>query len=156
MRPKIVPFSAGERTSYPHLRRRCACQGMSKRPSLSERPKIILFGDSITQSSFDVGGWGSRLAHWYSRKADVVCRGLSGYNSVWANLALDKVPSNSYIIRIFRTSNFLAHAWILTKLVVGGTHIGANYKSDASNHCKNIQASSLTIQYLDRLGIHCE
>lgn len=70
--------------------------GMSERPLLRDRPKIILFGDSITQWSFDVGGWGSRIAHWYARKADIVCRGLSGYNSVWAKLALDKVPSNGY------------------------------------------------------------
>jgi hypothetical protein len=32
------------------------------------RPKVILFGDSITERSFDAGGWGAALAHNYSRK----------------------------------------------------------------------------------------
>lgn len=57
----------------------------------STRPQILLIGDSITQYSFSVGGWGARLADWYVRKADVVNRGLSGYNSSWALAALPKV-----------------------------------------------------------------
>jgi hypothetical protein len=32
------------------------------------RPKVILFGDSLTERSFDAGGWGAALAHNYSRK----------------------------------------------------------------------------------------
>ena len=55
------------------------------------RPRLVLFGDSITQWSFSDAGWGAKLAHWYARKADVINRGLSGYNTVWAALALDKV-----------------------------------------------------------------
>ena len=39
---------------------------------------MVLLGDSITQNSFDSGGWGAQLAHWYVRKADVVNRGFSG------------------------------------------------------------------------------
>ncbi len=43
------------------------------------QPTIVLFGDSITEHSFDVqnGGWGARLANEYARKADVVNRGQS-------------------------------------------------------------------------------
>ncbi|MQM18532.1 hypothetical protein Taro_051526 [Colocasia esculenta] len=48
------------------------------------RPKLILFGDSITEESFGEGGWGSALAHHFSRKVDVVLRGYSGYNTRWA------------------------------------------------------------------------
>lgn len=44
----------------------------------------MLFGDSITQGSFAVGGWGARIADKYSRHADVTVRGYSGYNSRWA------------------------------------------------------------------------
>ncbi|KAJ8616441.1 hypothetical protein MRB53_035813 [Persea americana] len=51
------------------------------------RPKIILFGDSITEESFGDGGWGAALANLFSRKADVVLRGYSGYNTRWALLA---------------------------------------------------------------------
>ncbi|GFR50784.1 hypothetical protein Agub_g13049 [Astrephomene gubernaculifera] len=54
------------------------------------RPRIILFGDSLTERSFDVpSGWGAALASNYSRRADVVNRGLSGYNT---RLALKTMP----------------------------------------------------------------
>ncbi|KAJ1696732.1 hypothetical protein LUZ63_005244 [Rhynchospora breviuscula] len=46
-----------------------------------KRPVIVLFGSSIVQNSFDHGGWGSILAHLYSRQADVVLRGYAGWNS---------------------------------------------------------------------------
>lgn len=48
--------------------------------------QIILFGDSITQGSFEPGldGFGQRLAHAYARKLDVINRGMSGYNAKWA------------------------------------------------------------------------
>lgn len=48
------------------------------------RPKIVLFGDSITEESFCDGGWGASLAHRFARKADVILRGYSGYNTRWA------------------------------------------------------------------------
>lgn len=50
----------------------------SSRPS---RAKILLFGDSLTQTSFE--GWASRLADAYQRRADVINRGMSGYNTRW-------------------------------------------------------------------------
>lgn len=31
------------------------------------RPKIYLFGDSITEESFGDGGWGASVAHHFSR-----------------------------------------------------------------------------------------
>jgi len=48
----------------------------------------MLFGDSITQYSFRPDGWGTALADAYSRKADVVCRGFSGYNTRMARCLL--------------------------------------------------------------------
>jgi lysophospholipase L1-like esterase len=47
----------------------------------TERPKILLLGDSLTQTSWD--GWGGGLAHRYQRRADVLNRGTSGYNTRW-------------------------------------------------------------------------
>eukprot|EP00397_Hematodinium_sp_SG-2012_P062470 GEMP01084428.1.p1 GENE.GEMP01084428.1~~GEMP01084428.1.p1 ORF type:complete len:217 (+),score=42.22 GEMP01084428.1:72-722(+) len=49
-------------------------------------PEIILFGDSITQQSFSIdnGGWGARLSDHFSRRADVLNRGFSGYTTRWA------------------------------------------------------------------------
>ncbi|XP_059300656.1 GDSL esterase/lipase At5g62930 isoform X2 [Lycium ferocissimum] len=48
------------------------------------RPQIVLFGDSITEQSFRLGGWGASLADTYSRKADILNRGYGGYNTRWA------------------------------------------------------------------------
>lgn len=48
------------------------------------RAKFVLFGDSITQYSFDQAGWGASLAHTWQRHADVVLRGFSGYNTRFA------------------------------------------------------------------------
>ncbi|XP_073049304.1 GDSL esterase/lipase At5g45920-like [Primulina eburnea] len=61
------------------------------------RPKIYLFGDSITEGAFANGGWGSSLANHFSRTADVVLRGYSGYNTRWALKVKEKVlhPSDS-------------------------------------------------------------
>lgn len=78
------------------------------------RPDFLLFGDSLTQRSFEEGGWGASLTHHYARKvnwdqqflsglvaacsphllllqADIVNRGLSGYNSRWAKFILPHV-----------------------------------------------------------------
>ncbi|XP_024029273.1 GDSL esterase/lipase At5g45920 [Morus notabilis] len=55
------------------------------------RPKIYLFGDSITEESFGDGGWGSSLAHHFARTVDVVLRGYSGYNTRWAVKVAERV-----------------------------------------------------------------
>lgn len=46
--------------------------------------ELVMFGDSITQQSWQAGGTGSFLANKYQRKLDVVNRGYSGYNTIWA------------------------------------------------------------------------
>jgi lysophospholipase L1-like esterase len=53
---------------------------------------FMLFGDSITQGSFEPGyvGVGQRLAHVYARRLDVLNRGLSGYNTDWGLEVLKK------------------------------------------------------------------
>ncbi|GAU39596.1 hypothetical protein TSUD_384790 [Trifolium subterraneum] len=58
---------------------------------MTTRPKIYLFGDSITEDSFSVGGWGASLANHFSRTVDVVLRGYSGYNTRWALKVLERV-----------------------------------------------------------------
>ncbi|KAA8519695.1 hypothetical protein F0562_013860 [Nyssa sinensis] len=55
------------------------------------RPKIYLFGDSITEESFGDGAWGASLAHHFSRTLDVVLRGYSGYNTRWALRVVNRV-----------------------------------------------------------------
>ncbi|KAL4445884.1 hypothetical protein ABPG77_009083 [Micractinium sp. CCAP 211/92] len=54
------------------------------------RPTFVTFGDSITQRGF-APGWTSALADAYQRRADVINRGYSGYNSRWALQLLPKV-----------------------------------------------------------------
>jgi lysophospholipase L1-like esterase len=56
------------------------------------RPVVALFGDSITQQGFGVNGnigWAALLAAAYTRRADVLNRGFSGYNT---NHALELLP----------------------------------------------------------------
>ncbi|KAI4319076.1 hypothetical protein MLD38_032721 [Melastoma candidum] len=53
------------------------------------RPEVVLFGDSITEQSFRLRGWGSSLTDTYARKADVVLRGYGGYTT---RLALFLLP----------------------------------------------------------------
>ncbi|XP_077477127.1 isoamyl acetate-hydrolyzing esterase 1 homolog [Stigmatopora argus] len=71
-----------------------ACQQTQATMSTSRKliwPKVILFGDSITQGSFQVHGWGSAIADKLARKCDVVNRGLSGYNSRWGRIILPRM-----------------------------------------------------------------
>lgn len=48
---------------------------------LRRRPSIVLFGDSFTEFGFDNGGWASRLASDYSRRANVLNRGFQGHST---------------------------------------------------------------------------
>ncbi|KAG7339989.1 lysophospholipase L1-like esterase [Nitzschia inconspicua] len=50
-------------------------------------PKFLLLGDSLTQTSFE--GWGATLADRYQRRADILIRGCSGYNTRWYLLYAD-------------------------------------------------------------------
>jgi lysophospholipase L1-like esterase len=54
------------------------------------RPYFVTFGDSITQRGF-APGWTGQLADAYQRRADVINRGYSGYNSRWALQLLPRV-----------------------------------------------------------------
>ncbi|XP_050243918.1 GDSL esterase/lipase CPRD49-like [Quercus robur] len=55
------------------------------------RPKFVLFGSSIVQNSFSNEGWGAILATLYARKADILLRGYSSWNSRRALQVLDKI-----------------------------------------------------------------
>lgn len=64
----------------------------SMKNSLLKWPKVLLFGDSITQFSFSTDGcWGALLADHLQRKCDVVQRGFSGYNTRWNKLILPRI-----------------------------------------------------------------
>ncbi|XP_068644344.1 GDSL esterase/lipase WDL1-like [Aristolochia californica] len=55
------------------------------------RPLFVLFGSSIVQFSFSNDGWGAILADVYARKADILLRGYSGWNSRRALQVIDQV-----------------------------------------------------------------
>ena len=57
---------------------------------------VVLMGDSITQASLNGDGWGSQLANYFTRRADVLNRGFSGYNTEW----LIKVMEGEKIDRV--------------------------------------------------------
>ncbi|KAM0755302.1 SGNH hydrolase [Meredithblackwellia eburnea MCA 4105] len=44
---------------------------------------IVLFGDSLTQFSWQEGGTGAALQDFFQRRFDVLNRGFSGFNSTW-------------------------------------------------------------------------
>ncbi|XP_063170382.1 isoamyl acetate-hydrolyzing esterase 1 homolog [Candoia aspera] len=54
-------------------------------------PRIVLFGDSITEFSFQDKGWGASLANRLVRRCDVLNRGLSGYNTRWGKMVLPRL-----------------------------------------------------------------
>lgn len=55
------------------------------------RPQIVCFGDSIVQFGFKEKGWCQQLQNWYEIKADVLNRGLSGYNSTLSLKLVDEI-----------------------------------------------------------------
>uniref|UniRef100_A0A8C6B5R3 Isoamyl acetate-hydrolyzing esterase 1 homolog n=1 Tax=Monodon monoceros TaxID=40151 RepID=A0A8C6B5R3_MONMO len=54
-------------------------------------PRVLFFGDSTTQFSFQQGGWGASLADKLVRKCDVLNRGFSGYNTRWVKIILPRL-----------------------------------------------------------------
>ena len=71
-------------------------------------PRIVLFGDSITQGSFSCSGWGAALQDRYQRRADVLNRGFSGYNTRWARELLTLVRDSAnatVLVTIFFGAN---------------------------------------------------
>jgi isoamyl acetate esterase len=67
--------------------------------------QIILLGDSLTQLGFE--GWAAKLADVYQRRADVINRGCSGYNT---NDFLKYIPlpqscTNVCLVTIFFGAN---------------------------------------------------
>mmetsp|Transcript_46496 Transcript_46496/g.145793 ORF Transcript_46496/g.145793 Transcript_46496/m.145793 type:complete len:278 (-) Transcript_46496:62-895(-) len=93
-----------------------ACVGLSMAASddetklIGRRPKIILFGDSITQQSTGAWGWATLLADLYTRKADVVVRGFNGYTTNIARTIIEqaadiKADGNSTLLTIFFGAN---------------------------------------------------
>lgn len=52
-------------------------------------PRFVFLGDSITEASKNTNGWATHVGIEYNRRAEIVVRGFSGWNSRWALAALD-------------------------------------------------------------------
>lgn len=93
-------YSMKDEKDGSQVRVRCSAvmtDSMPKRASsegdLVSYGKIVLFGDSITQFSFDpaISGSGSALANFFARRLDVINRGFSGYTSEQARIILPRI-----------------------------------------------------------------
>mmetsp|Transcript_18832 Transcript_18832/g.32159 ORF Transcript_18832/g.32159 Transcript_18832/m.32159 type:complete len:344 (-) Transcript_18832:359-1390(-) len=78
--------------------------------SVVNRPRFLLFGDSLTERGFAQGGWAAGLADTYMRKVDVVNRGFGGYTSRCAlyitdDLLKDATSKNTLLVTIFLGAN---------------------------------------------------
>lgn len=60
---------------------------------MTSMKRILLLGDSITQFGYAADGWTALLSHHYIRRADVINRGLSGYNTRWFKERLIEKPN---------------------------------------------------------------
>jgi isoamyl acetate esterase len=66
--------------------------------------QIVLLGDSLTQLAFE--GWGSIIANVYQRRADLINRGCSGYNSKFYLQHIPLPPCNNVcLVTIFFGAN---------------------------------------------------
>ena len=63
----------------------------------SSRKRIVCFGDSLTEYGHDptLNGWVNQLSFYFSRRADVINRGFSGYNTALALHLIDEVLTDS-------------------------------------------------------------
>ncbi|CAI9767342.1 unnamed protein product [Fraxinus pennsylvanica] len=119
-------------------------------PSYRMRPQIVLFGDSITEQSFRLGGWGAALADTYSRKADVVVRGYGGYNTRWALFLLNHLfPMGSATPPVATTIFFGANDAALLGRTGERQHVPVEeYKENLrriAQHLKNCSPTMLIV-----------
>ncbi|XP_058749369.1 GDSL esterase/lipase At5g62930-like [Vicia villosa] len=107
------------------------------------RENIVLFGDSITEQSFH-NGWGSSLANHYSRKADVLVRGYSGYNTRWALFLLNHIfPPESHKPPVATTIFFGANDAALTGRTSERQHVPLpEYKQNLQKIINHLKSSS--------------
>lgn len=109
-------------------------------------PKVILFGDSLVERSFDIkdGLWGAILASKLTRIADVVVRGFSGYNTRMCKVIL---PS------LFSTADV---ADVETFLICLGANDSSEPQSPTRQHVPlNEYHDNLVvmIEYLEKIGL---
>lgn len=109
-------------------------------------PKIILFGDSLTQRAFEPknGLWGTLLADRLQRLCDVIGRGFSGYTSRTCRIILP---------RLFSAENI---ANVKAFIICLGANDSSDEKSETKQHvplyeyCQNLEEM---VHYLMKIGL---
>ena len=87
-----VPASAGPWGLQEHLQ--TARVAMWGAPVVASRPTVVLLGDSMAAKAYDAEGgqsWAGGMQSWYGSKADVISRGLPGYNTRWASARMPQL-----------------------------------------------------------------
>ncbi|KAG9449876.1 hypothetical protein H6P81_009841 [Aristolochia fimbriata] len=114
------------------------------------RPQIVLFGDSITEQSFMSGGWGAALVDSYTRKADVVVRGYSGYNTRWALFLLNHIfPRVDVITPVAVTVFFGANDAVLLGRTSEKQHVPIEeYKENLGKIVHHLKECSKTLSII--------
>jgi lysophospholipase L1-like esterase len=111
--------------------------------------QIVLFGDSITQQSFSPGGFGVTLADRYQRRADVLNRGFSGYNTRWAlemlPLLRDSTCSSTCFVTVFFGANDASLIEQNPRQHVPIEEYGANLKQIVKQLRSNCPAATIVI-----------
>lgn len=109
-------------------------------------PKIILFGDSLTQHSFEPenGLWGALLADRLQRICDVIPRGFSGYNTRMCKILLP---------RIFNKENIQG---VILFIICLGANDCCDAESPTQQHVpleEYVQNLYQMIEYLKSIGL---
>ncbi|KAL5220359.1 hypothetical protein ABZP36_025072 [Zizania latifolia] len=70
------------------------------------RPRLVLFGDSITQQSFAAGGWGAALADHFARKVSVAVPPLPALPSCCSSTGRRPACTLKFWLYCFLVSSF--------------------------------------------------
>jgi isoamyl acetate esterase len=120
-----------------------ACQNFvdqTTAATTSTKKPIILFGDSITQGSFSISGFGAYISNVYARRLDVLNRGFSGYNTRWAKKYIKDIfppTSKASLITIFFGANDASIIELNPRHHVPIQEYGRNL-ADLCNHVKEM------------------
>ena len=77
---------------------------------MSDWPRVILLGDSITQYAFNENGWGSHIAGLLQRKCDIFNRGFSGYTTQYIVKILGELINTELVQVIMYINECFANA----------------------------------------------
>ncbi|KAL4229114.1 isoamyl acetate-hydrolyzing esterase [Mactra antiquata] len=111
-------------------------------------PKVILFGDSLTQYGYSHDGcWAAFVADHLQRKCDVINRGFSGYNTRWCKIILPKLVTKADVTDTKMVTIFLGANDSVDSVLCPNQHVPLNeFKKNMID----------MVQYLMDIGVNKE